>query len=60
MALVIAAPAPGSCIGFGLASQKLLAICARQPDLMPELQNKFFLAVGVPDGTATIATVMGL
>jgi F-type H+-transporting ATPase subunit c len=38
----------------------MLEGCARQPELMPELQTKFFLAVGVTDGAFIIATGIGL
>ena len=33
---------------------------ARQPELMSELQGKFFLAAGVADGAFIIATGIGL
>lgn len=49
-ALLIRVPATGSCIGIGLASMKMLEASERQPELIPELQTKFFLAVGVTDG----------
>jgi F-type H+-transporting ATPase subunit c len=32
----------------------------RQPEIAPELQTKFFLAVGVTDGAFIIATGIGL
>jgi F-type H+-transporting ATPase subunit c len=60
VALLIGVPAMGSCIGIGLASMKMLEASARQPELMPELQTKFFLAVGVTDGAFIIATGIGL
>ena len=60
VALLIGIPALGSCIGVGMASMKLLEASARQPELMPELQTKFFLAVGVIDGAFIIATGIGL
>lgn len=60
IALLIGIPALGSCIGVGMASMKLLEASARQPELMPELQTKFFLAVGVIDGAFIIATGIGL
>lgn len=60
VAILIGIPALGSCIGIGLASMKLLEASARQPELMPELQTKFFLAVGVTDGAFIIATGIGL
>ena len=60
VALFISVPALGSCIGIGLASMTMLEASARQPELMPELQTKFFLAVGVTDGAFIIATGIGL
>lgn len=60
VAVLIALPALGSCIGIGLASMKLLEASARQPELMPQLQTRFCLAVGVTDGAFIIATGIGL
>jgi F-type H+-transporting ATPase subunit c len=60
VALLIGIPALGSCLGVGMAAMKLLESSARQPELMPELQTKFFLAVGVIDGAFIIATGIGL
>ena len=60
VAVLIAIPALGSCIGVGMAAMKMLEGCARQPELMTDLQTKFFLAVGVPDGAFIIATGIGL
>ncbi len=39
---------------------KLLEASARQPELMPPLQTRFSLAVGVTDGAFIIATGIGL
>lgn len=60
VALLIGLPAMGSCVGIGMASMKMLEASGRQPELMPELQTKFFLAVGVTDGAFIIATGVGL
>lgn len=60
VALLIGIPAFGSCIGIGLATMKFLEGAARQPELIPELQTKFFLGVGVIDGAFIIATGIGL
>ena len=60
VALPIGLPAFGSCIGVGLATMKFLEGAARQPELIPELQSKFFLGVGVTDGAFIIATGIGL
>ncbi len=60
VALLIGIPALGSCIGIGLAAQKLLEGVARQPEIAASLQTKFFLAVGVLDGAFIIATGIGM
>ena len=60
VALLIGIPAFGSCIGIGLATMKFLEGAARQPELIPELQTKYFLGVGVIDGAFIIATGIGL
>jgi F-type H+-transporting ATPase subunit c len=60
VALMIGIPALGSCIGIGLATMKYLEASARQPELMPALQVKYFLAVGVIDGAFIIATGIAL
>lgn len=60
VAFLIGVPAVGSCIGVGLAASRLLEGTARQPEMGPELQAKFFLAVGVLDGAFIIATGIGL
>ena len=39
---------------------KFLESAARQPELIPELQTKYFLGVGVTDGAFIIATGIGL
>ena len=60
VAILIGVPACGSCIGVGLATMKFLESAARQPELIPELQTKFFLGVGVIDSAFIIATGLGL
>ena len=60
VALLIGIPAFGSCIGVGLAAMKFLESSARQPELLPELQTKYFLCVGVIDGAFIIATGIAL
>jgi F-type H+-transporting ATPase subunit c len=60
VALLIGVPALGSCLGIGLATMKFMESCARQPELMPDLQTKFFLGVGVIDGAFIISTGIGL
>ena len=60
MGIIIGLGAIGACIGIGIMGSKFLESAARQPELMPELQTKFFLAVGVTDGAFVIATGIGL
>lgn len=60
VALIVGIPALGSCIGIGLATMKLLESSARQPELMQQLQAKYFVGVGVTDGAFIIATGIGL
>ena len=60
VALLIGIPAFGSCLGIGLASMKLLEGIARQPEIAPDLQTKYVLAVGGTDGAFLIATGIGL
>lgn len=60
VAIMIAVPALGSCVGIGLATMKLLEGAARQPELTPLLQTKFFVCVGVLDGAFIIATGLAL
>ena len=60
VALLIGIPAFGSYIGIGLATMKFLEGAARRPELIGELQTKFFVGVGVLDGAFIIATGIGL
>ena len=60
VAILIAIPAAGSCIGIGLSASRFLEATARQPELGPELQTRFFLSAGLLDGAFIIATGTGL
>jgi F-type H+-transporting ATPase subunit c len=60
VAFMIGVPALGSCIGIGLAGMKFIESAARQPELTPMLQTKFFVSVGVLDGEFIIATGLAL
>jgi len=60
VAMMIGVPALGSCLGIGLAAMKSLESAARQPELTPMLQAKFFVSVGVLDGAFIIATGLTL
>lgn len=39
----------GAAIGVGILGSKLIEGCARQPELGPSLQTRFYLAMGVVD-----------
>ncbi|CAM5782620.1 MAG: F0F1 ATP synthase subunit C [Burkholderiales bacterium] len=60
VALLIAIPAAGSCLGIGLVAARFLEASARQPEFAPQLQTKFFLAAGLLDSAFIIATGVGL
>ena len=60
VAFMIGVPALGSCTGIGLAGMKFIESAARQPELTPMLQTKFFVSVGVLDGAFIIATGLAL
>jgi F-type H+-transporting ATPase subunit c len=59
VALMICIRALGACIVVELATSKFLEASARQPELMPALQTKFFVGVGVIDSAFIIATRHG-
>ncbi len=60
MAVLIGLGAMGSCIGIGIVGGKFMESAARQPEMMNELQTKFFMVVGVADGAFIIATGIAL
>jgi F-type H+-transporting ATPase subunit c len=45
--LIIGLGALGACIGIGIMCSKFLESAARQPELMPQLQAKVFLLLGL-------------
>ena len=59
-ALLIGLGAMGSCIGTGIIGSKFMESAARQPEMIPELQTKFFMMVGVAEGAFIIATGIAL
>ena len=58
-ALLIAIPAMGTAIGFGLLGGKFLEGIARQPELKGMLMGNMFLMAGLLDAFAVIGLVMG-
>ena len=49
--LIIGLGALGACIGIGIMCSKFLESAARQPELMPQLQGKVFLLLGLIDAS---------
>ena len=50
----------GAAIGVGVLGGKLIEGSARQPELAPMLQIKFFIAIGLLDAVAMIGVAIGL
>jgi F-type H+-transporting ATPase subunit c len=59
-AVLVGLGALGSCLGVGIVGSKLMEGSARQPELMNELQTRFFVVAGMVDGAFIIATGIGL
>ncbi len=56
--LMLGLGAAGACIGVGLMCSRFLEGAARQPELIPQLQAKVFLLLGLID--ASFIIVVGL
>ena len=52
--LMIGLGALGACIGVGIMCSRFLEGAARQPELMPQLQVKVFLLLGLIDASFII------
>jgi F-type H+-transporting ATPase subunit c len=52
--LMIGLGAAGACIGVGIMCSRFLEGAARQPELMPTLQAKVFLLLGLIDASFII------
>jgi F-type H+-transporting ATPase subunit c len=50
----------GAGIGVGVLGSKLLEGCARQPELAPTLQTRFFIAMSTVDVIPMIGLAVGL
>jgi F-type H+-transporting ATPase subunit c len=55
MGFTIGLGAAGACIGVGIMCSKFLEGAARQPELLPQLQAKVFLLLGLIDASFIIA-----
>ena len=52
--LMIGLGALGACVGVGIMCSRVLEGAARQPELMPQLQGKVFLLLGLIDASFII------
>lgn len=59
VALLIALPALGTAIGFGILGGKFLEGVARQPELTGMLMGRMFIVAGLVDAFAAISIAMG-
>ena len=60
VALLIGLGALGTAIGFGLLGGKFLEGAARQPEMMPTLQGKVFLLLGLIDASFIIGVGLAM
>ena len=57
--LIIGLGAAGACIGIGIMCASFLEGAARQPEMIPALQGKVFLLLGMWAATGLSGTVFG-
>jgi F-type H+-transporting ATPase subunit c len=55
-AIIIGLGAVGACLGISWMGGKYLESCARQPELMNDLQGKMFILAGMIDAAFIIGT----
>src|ERR1700681_3793049 len=58
--LMIGLGALGACVGIGIMCSRFLEGAARQPELMPQLQAKVFLLLGLIDASFIIGVGLAL
>ncbi len=58
--LMIGLGAAGACIGIGIMCSKFLEAGARQPELIPTLQGKVFLLLGLIDASFIIGVGLAM
>ncbi|MBS0379218.1 MAG: F0F1 ATP synthase subunit C [Proteobacteria bacterium] len=58
--LIIGLGAAGACIGIGIMASKFLEAGGRQPELIPTLQTKMFLAMGLIDAAFLIGVGLAM
>lgn len=60
VAVILGLGALGTAIGFGILGGKFLEATARQPELAPMLQTKFFIIAGLLDTVSMIGVGISL
>lgn len=58
--LMIGLGAAGACIGIGIMCSAFLEGAARQPEMMPTLQGKVFLLLGLIDASFIIGVGLAM
>ena len=58
--LMIGLGALGACIGIGIMGSKFMESAARQPELVPMLQARMFLLVGLIDASFIIGLAIAM
>ena len=58
--LIIGLGAAGACIGIGIMCSSFLDGAARQPELIPALQGKVFLLLGLIDASFIIGVGLAM
>lgn len=58
--LIIGLGAAGACIGIGIMCASFLEGAARQPELIPALQGKVFLLLGLIDASFIIGVGLAM
>ena len=58
--LMIGLGAAGACIGVGIMCSRFLEGAGRQPEMIPTLQGKVFLLLGLTDASFIIAVGLAM
>jgi F-type H+-transporting ATPase subunit c len=58
--LIIGLGAAGACIGIGIMCAAFLEGAARQPEMIPQLQGKVFLLLGLIDASFIIGVGLAM
>ncbi|MBI3140419.1 MAG: F0F1 ATP synthase subunit C [Rhodocyclales bacterium] len=58
--LMIGLGAAGACVGIGIMASRFLEGAARQPEMMPTLQAKVFLLLGLIDASFIIGVGLAM